>query len=401
MIKEHCKAKMDYTEPVHYTVRGSSGHKIGTYSYVPISEVLKKYCSHEDVWGQIISEHNELKDEDLLTDYKDGLYFKEHLFFREHPDALRLHLYEDEFEIVNPLGPKKTKYKLCAFYYTIGNLSGKYRSQLKHTHLALLVRYSHMKQVGMETILKPMMDDLKRLSTEGIIIKVCGTEHKVYAALATCSADNLSAHMIGGFRMCFNSGRICRYCMASHSEINHKFQEDSFILRTTDVHKYHLQCVQHNTQDAALYGVHGTSSFDDLGYFDVTKCLPPDIMHDMLEGVFPLTMKHVICEAHRQKHITITEINEELEKICIGQNDKANKPVLLSAQLHTKGIVGTASQKWCLFRLLPFIMGHRIPPGSRYWHVFLLCRDIADIVMAAKVRKDELACLELLVHISF
>lgn len=35
MIKEHRKAKMDYTEPVHHTLRG-------TYSYVPISEVKKK-----------------------------------------------------------------------------------------------------------------------------------------------------------------------------------------------------------------------------------------------------------------------------------------------------------------------------------------------------------------------
>lgn len=399
MIKEHCKAKMDYTEPVHYTLRGSSGRKIGTYSYVPISEVLKKYCSHEDVWDQILSENNKVEDEDLLTDYRDALYFKEHLFFRQHPDALRLHFYEDEFEIVNPLGSKRTKYKLCAFYYTIGNLSGKYRSQLKHIHLALLVRHLHVKQFGLHVILKPMIDDLKKLSAQGFIVNVCGMEHKVYAALATFSADNLSAHMIGGFRMCFNSGRICRYCMATHSDINHKFQEDSFVLRTTAVHEYHLQCVQHNKENAALYGIHGSSSFDALGYFDVTKSLPPDVMHDMLEGVFPLIMKHVICEAHRQKHITITELNEELQKFCIGQNDKANKPVLLSERLlQTSGIVGTATQKWCLFRLLPFILGHRIPPGSRYWHVFLLCREIADIVMATKVRKDELACLELLVH---
>jgi len=53
MIKEHCKAKMDYTEPVHHTLRGHSGHKIETYCYVPISEVLKKYCSHEDVWNTV------------------------------------------------------------------------------------------------------------------------------------------------------------------------------------------------------------------------------------------------------------------------------------------------------------------------------------------------------------
>ena len=125
MIKEHCKAKMDYTEPVHYTLRGSSGNQIGSYSYVPISEVLRKYCSHEDVWNQIFSENNEDKEEQLLSDYRDGFYFKEHLIFRKHPGALRLHLYEDEFEIVNPLGSKRTKYKLCAFYYTIGNLSGK------------------------------------------------------------------------------------------------------------------------------------------------------------------------------------------------------------------------------------------------------------------------------------
>jgi len=182
MIKEHCKAKMDYTEPVHHTLRGPSGHKIGTYSYVAISEVLKKYCSHEDVWNQIQSENDKVQDELFLMDYKDGLYFKEHLFFREHPDALRLHFYEDELEIVNPLGSKRAKYKLCAFYYTVGNVGGKYRSHLKHIHLALLVRYSHLKEFGMDVILKPLIDDLKQLSTEGIPVTVCGTEHKVYAA---------------------------------------------------------------------------------------------------------------------------------------------------------------------------------------------------------------------------
>ena len=86
-----------------------------------------------------------------------------------------------------------------------------------------------------------------------------------------------------------------------------------------------------------------------------------------------------------------------MRSFCIGLNDKANKPVLLSERLLV-GIVGTATQKWCLFRLLPFVMGHRFPPGSRYWHVFLLCKEIADIVMAPKVMKDELAYLEMLVH---
>lgn len=99
MIKEHCKAKISYKESVHYTLRGSSWCQIGTYAYVPISEVLKKHCSHEYVWDQILSENNEVKDEELLTDCNDALYFKEQLFFRDNPDDLRL---EDEFEIVAP-----------------------------------------------------------------------------------------------------------------------------------------------------------------------------------------------------------------------------------------------------------------------------------------------------------
>lgn len=76
-----------------------------------------------------------------------------------------------------------------------------------------------------------------------------------------------------------------------------------------------------------------------MHYFDVTGALPPDIMHDLLEGVIPLVMKLVIGKAYTEKHITIQEINEELQKIHIGQNDKENKPVQLSERLHKVGII--------------------------------------------------------------
>lgn len=141
---------------------------------------------------------------------------------------------------------------MCAFYYTVGNISGKYQSQRNHIHLALLVRYSHLKQFGMDVILKPMINDLKRLSADGFTLSVCGSEHKIYAALANFSADNRSAHMIEGFRMCFYSDWICCYCMATHSNIDQKFQEDSFVLRTTEVHDYHLQCVHHDKGNTSL-----------------------------------------------------------------------------------------------------------------------------------------------------
>lgn len=60
MIKEHCKSKMDMTEPISYTVRDNSGIKIGTYSYIPITQVLQKYCQVEDVWEQIVCSVQEM-----------------------------------------------------------------------------------------------------------------------------------------------------------------------------------------------------------------------------------------------------------------------------------------------------------------------------------------------------
>ena len=142
------------------------------------------------MWEQIVLDDHRKRD-DTLKDDTDGMYFKEQPFFTDHPSALRLHFYEDEVVLVNPIGPKRTKYKICAFYYTVGNIGGKYCSNLSRIHLALLV--------GLETALQPLLDDLKKLSTEGFTVIHDDVEHTMHAALATIPCDNLSAHVIGRF----------------------------------------------------------------------------------------------------------------------------------------------------------------------------------------------------------
>lgn len=201
--------------------------------------------------------------------------------------------------------------------------------------------------------------------------------------------------MIGGFAMSFGAGRICRYCMATHSEMKKNFSESDFVLRNVDVHRYHLECVKQNPENKGMYGVCGGCVFDQLDYFDVTTSLPPDVRHDFLEGVAPLVLRLVVYKAHQEKHITIQELNDELRKMSIGQNDKTNKPVAFSENiLRESSVFGSTSQKWCLFHLLPFLMAHRVPEGCSYWRIYLLCREIADIVMAPVVKKTVLLLLD-------
>lgn len=63
--------------------------------------------------------------------------------------ALLIELYYDDFEVANPLGSKKTLYKIGAFYFTIKNLPNRFNSNTANVHLValghtseLMVRYS-------------------------------------------------------------------------------------------------------------------------------------------------------------------------------------------------------------------------------------------------------------------
>ena len=97
--------------------------------------------------------------------------------------CVQIFLYFDELELCNPLGSKRSIHKigaykpcipdnfvldisfLCAgaFYFTLGNISPKYRSKLKSIQLLALVKNSLIKKYGMNSVLEPIVKDLKAL----------------------------------------------------------------------------------------------------------------------------------------------------------------------------------------------------------------------------------------------
>lgn len=55
-------------------------------------------------------------------DISDGHNFKSNQFFIENPGCLKLILYQDAFEMVNPLGSARKKHKVVAVYVSVANL---------------------------------------------------------------------------------------------------------------------------------------------------------------------------------------------------------------------------------------------------------------------------------------
>jgi hypothetical protein len=367
-----------------------------TFQYVPILEVISKVFSHEDIAAHFTDRSRVVNSENVLEDFCDGAIFKTDEFFAQYPDAIRIHLYTDEFEVCNPIGPKRGRHKMVGIYYTIGNFHPKFRSQTRFIFLAVLVKYQYLiANDGYCKILNPLLNDLKILQETGITVSNAQGSRTIKGKMVSISADNLSAHAIAGFQQHFNSGRICRTCLADHSEIGEKYLESDFKLRDASVHAYHVNAVAANPVNAKVYGVKGPCAFAHrLIDFDVTKYFPHDVMHDLLEGVLPLTTRLVLRHYIAGKNCTLFDINRTLSQLKLTHS--SNKPNQLTVASITSHITGTATQKLELFLLLPrLLLPHvSLDAGNSVWSAYLLLRDICDIVLAPVVDAGSLTMLQ-------
>ena len=89
---------------------------------------------------------------------------------------------------------------------------------------------------------------------------------------------------------------------------------------------------------STTYGVNSRSVLTSLPYFDVTKCLPFDIMHTLFEGVASKVMnnlfKYLIDEGC---FLNIDVINKEVRALCSSHSEGDSIP----ARLYRDGSSGS------------------------------------------------------------
>ncbi|XP_066509129.1 uncharacterized protein [Hoplias malabaricus] len=394
-FERYCIKEFGLVQPVEYILGTDQRGKKDTFQYIPILEVLCHILKRKEVF--LFVQKERVSDGDTLTDFTDGSFSKKKhvlLCCRKSDKLLKLQLYTDEFEILNSLGSKKLIHKIACFYFVVGNLPLKYRSQLQNIHVSVLVRNKLLQKYGYEPILQPLIRDLIELQNKGISVSVEGQTHVLKGALFSISADNLSAHSLAGFSACFSHGFICRFCMCHHDNMCDSTDESSCSLRTPDDHRGHLG-VQNSK---SLYGVAEHCPFEKIPHFEVTESFPPDLMHDVLEGVIPHVTRLVLKNLNSDKLITIQQLNERLQEFPFGQNDVTHRPVLLRQTiLQGSGIQGKAVEKFVLFRLLPFLIGDFVPKRNSYWDLYLLLRSVCDILLAPVIKTSWLSPLTALI----
>ncbi|XP_037562263.2 uncharacterized protein LOC119441728 [Dermacentor silvarum] len=283
------------------------------YHYVPLPKLLTALCQLPDVAAHLTLPNIERHAPSVYRDYTDGLVYRDYLqsvIPEGSTHSIILLFYTDEIEVVNPLGAKRGKHKILAVYCGLLNLHTKYRSQLDNIYLIMLVRYVHVKIHGLGSILQPLLEDLKKMHKEGLTLSVEGHDINAKVVVFAFCGDNLSLNRLGGFSCCFSNGRVCRYCMVSAKHLAEKTSEIMCQARTFDRHKLHLAAVAVNIANRRLYGVNEASPLLQLPYFDVTRQLPPDIMHDILEGGAECVLRQVLKSLQSCKLLSKQDLDE-------------------------------------------------------------------------------------------
>lgn len=94
--------------------------------------------------------------------------------------------------------------------------------------------------------------------------------------------------------------------------------------------KHHLHCnlLETDNRDhfSVKYGVNRLSILDSLPSFDVTTCLPQDIMHVILEGALPRNCSRLLHHCIQQKYFSLCYLNEVIVTFDYGNHEKVNAP---------------------------------------------------------------------------
>lgn len=383
------KEKFTVIEPIEYVLDADRKRK---FTHVPILHVLTELLKRGEVLDKVLEKPN-LQNGHYRSFY-DSLNRKENPLLSEEEFHIALGLYIDDFEICNPLGTSKKKHKLCGIYWVIANLPLQYRSSLSSIYLATLCYSSDIKMFGYDQVLEPLLKDIDVLEHQGVFVQRLGKS--VTGTVLYVSSDNLGAHSFAGFQESFSAGKCCRFCSASKEDIQvYAVKSGRFALRTQESLDNCVAELQHNESLTCVDGVKRDCVLNKLSYFETAKGFPPDLLHDLFEGIVPLELGICLKTLILSHFFTLEELNNAIHKFPYRFSDKLNRPQRIPQTFRVSGSIGgNGHENWTLLRLLPLMIGHLVPEDCKVWGILMDLKDIVELLCSSTFSEESLCYLE-------
>lgn len=239
--------------------------------------------------------------------------------------SIPLLIYQDDCEIVNPLGSKTGIHKLGLIYFILKSLPPDFLSVLQSQFLLAVYKSDDAAAHGLDAILRPIVEEIRDLERDGILVNTPNYQGVVKFTVLQVVGDNLGLHSVLGYIESFSGNYVCRLCKADKGKVRSLTLEDPALLR--DRNSYEADVV---TADSSQTGLKRHSVLNNLSFYHVSDNVAVDIMHDVLEGVGPYEMKPVLNSLIEQKHLTLEKLNYRITCFDYGFCDNSNKPSAIS-----------------------------------------------------------------------
>ena len=179
-------------------------------------------------------------------------------------------LYVDDCEIANPLGSKAGMHKVGVIYCTILNLPPKFRSSSSNCYLIPMYNSGDVKTYGFGSILQPVVDDIKYLEREGIIINTDVFKGVVKVRIPQLTGDNLGVNGICDLVEGFVSHHFCRNCKMHINEMRRRSTADRNLHRNRENYVEDLR-----QNDASNTGIKAACLLNNLEHFHIMENYAP------------------------------------------------------------------------------------------------------------------------------
>lgn len=369
--KKHYTSLPNYVAPQTISLNGGD-----SYQYVSILKQIEKLFANENFRKMYFTFNNNHKCQDGVYErFCCGSKFKNTDFFQS-ANNIQIQIYYDDVQLTNPL--KNRPYKVCAIYFVIRNLPPEYVSRLDNIYVVALCDSKIVTKYGCNVILEPLVNELKKLETEGISVDIgsevmngqpeCGEENScnstirklvLRGTLVQASFDNLGGNEIFGMSKCFNSTCYCRICFCKKVECQTRTIEVASKIRTKAHYDQQIAMLNSaRTLNKSLkledtFGITNYSVFNDLNFFHTIENRTQDIMHDVYEGAMPSILSLFFEYLIERDIVTEDEIQLKISSFNYGKLERKNKPSILC--IKKKNLNQNASQMHCLIIHTPFI----------------------------------------------
>lgn len=370
------------------------------YPYVSIVETCRRLFQNQFYLNEYL-EYNKnggnghiCKDGEFI-DFCCGSVFKRTELFQMQKYSLQIEIFNDDFEVCNPIGSKATIHKVCGVYFRIRNMPG--GSELNKINLVALCNSDDLKTLSTDfnNIWECVVDDLKYLEETGInIVSAENSEINLKGTLIAAIADNLGANMSLGFVESFVAHNFCRICELRKELCKTSCAEISSEIRTRQRYQNHMDEIQNSTKVdyAQTKGIKRYCLLNDLQYFNTSENFCVDIMHDVNEGIIPFVIARILKYLINKKIVTENTLIQKFQYYDYGDKQKKNVPSKIS--LEKLNLNQNAAQSMCLFIHLPFVLYDFRCELEPVWICIMSLQKILQIITSRKITQTDLENLK-------